>query len=100
MRALLKCGLECAWIDHGDAMLAQRYDHLRAAVLGSPSEGVLTRDRHASQAATTFAMAVLLDYLGVRLTTLSQGLQAASNLAVDTLGELAVVVGFTAADAA
>ena len=45
-------------------------------------------------------MAVLLDYLGVRLTTLSQGLQAASNLAVDTLGELAVVVGFTAADAA
>lgn len=33
-RALLALALECAWIDHGPAILTEPFDHVRAAVLG------------------------------------------------------------------
>jgi hypothetical protein len=39
-RALLKSGLECAWLDHGEMMLESRFDHIREAVLGSPRNGL------------------------------------------------------------
>jgi len=38
-RALLKIGLELAWLDHGPMMLEGRFDHIRAAILGSPRRG-------------------------------------------------------------
>lgn len=41
-RALLKVGLECAWIDHGEMMLEPRFDHIRHAVLGEPRAGHFT----------------------------------------------------------
>jgi hypothetical protein len=40
-RALLKCALECAWIDHSDGILEERFDHVRAAVLGQPRDGFI-----------------------------------------------------------
>ena len=40
-RAVLKAALEAAWLDHGDMMLEDRFDHVREAVLGAPSEGFI-----------------------------------------------------------
>src|SRR6185437_4426826 len=40
-RSILKMALECAWIDHGPAMLESRFDHVRAAVLGERRNGCL-----------------------------------------------------------
>ena len=40
-RALLKVCFECAWIDHGEAMLGPEFDHVRDAVLGAPRDGYL-----------------------------------------------------------
>jgi hypothetical protein len=40
-RALLKGAFECAWLDHGEAMLRPEFDHVREAVLGSPHDGYL-----------------------------------------------------------
>ena len=38
-RALLKSALECAWLDHGDAVLDDPFDHIRERVLGAPADG-------------------------------------------------------------
>jgi hypothetical protein len=38
-RSLLKSALECAWLDHGEAMLQPAFDHVRAAILGEPRDG-------------------------------------------------------------
>lgn len=38
-RALLKVALEAAWLDHGEVMLEQRFDHVRSAVLGEARAG-------------------------------------------------------------
>jgi hypothetical protein len=38
-RALLKSALECAWLDHGAAVLEKPFDHLRKRVLGTPGDG-------------------------------------------------------------
>lgn len=46
-RALLKIGLELAWIDHGEIILGDDYDHIRAAVLGEPFDGFIILDAHA-----------------------------------------------------
>jgi hypothetical protein len=40
-RAVLKGALECAWIDHGDKILEEQFDHVRAAVLGQPRDGFI-----------------------------------------------------------
>lgn len=39
-RALLKIALECMWIDHLDEAFEARWDHVRAAVLGEPRQGL------------------------------------------------------------
>jgi len=41
-RALLKSALECAWMDHGEAILEERYNHVRDAILGEPRDGFFT----------------------------------------------------------
>jgi hypothetical protein len=38
-RALLKAAFECAWLDHGEMMLEDRFDHAREAILGKPRDG-------------------------------------------------------------
>jgi hypothetical protein len=38
-RALLKSALECAWLDHGVAVLEEPFDHIRERVLGMPADG-------------------------------------------------------------
>jgi hypothetical protein len=38
-RALLKMGLEFAWLDHGEETLKPKFDHIRAAVLGESRSG-------------------------------------------------------------
>lgn len=40
-RAVLKVGLESAWIDHGERMVEHSFDHVRDAVLGRPRDGFL-----------------------------------------------------------
>ena len=45
-RALLKSAFECAWLDHGEMMLEERFDHLRDAILGLPREGFFLMGRH------------------------------------------------------
>jgi HNH endonuclease len=46
-RALLKTSFECAWLDHGEAMLEPEYDHVRKVVLGEPRDGYLLMPRRA-----------------------------------------------------
>jgi hypothetical protein len=41
-RALLKAGLECAWIDLGEQVLEPQYDHVRDAILDAPRQGYLS----------------------------------------------------------
>lgn len=43
-RALLKSALECAWLDHGEAMLESRFDHIREVVLGAHRDGYLAME--------------------------------------------------------
>lgn len=39
--AVLKTTFECAWIDHGEAILEPEFDHVREAVRGLPRDGFL-----------------------------------------------------------
>lgn len=40
-RGLLKSAFECAWLDHHEMVIEDRFDHIRAAVLGEPRDGFL-----------------------------------------------------------
>lgn len=46
-RAILKSAFECAWLDHGEMMLEERFDHIREAVLGVPRDGFFAAMRKA-----------------------------------------------------
>lgn len=45
-RSLLKSALGCAWLDHGEMLLEERFDHIRDAILGQPWPGFLLIGRH------------------------------------------------------
>jgi hypothetical protein len=82
-RGLLKSALECSWIDHGKIMLEPRFDHIRAAVLGEPRDGLFvmlnTADPSSGKVSLTYElmpydddtwrMVVWADYYGVFLGT-------------------------------
>lgn len=111
-RALLKCGLEFAWVEHGEEMLDAKYDALRTAVLGTPRSGVFTLDNRGEPNAEhvvtryefinahdgTLQMAVFLDYLGSRMATLSTSLPAWPDASIDALRSMATVVAFEPSD--
>lgn len=40
-RSILKSTLECAWLDHREAMLDPKWDHVRDAILGKDRRGYL-----------------------------------------------------------
>lgn len=44
-RAVLKSALECAWLDHGEAVLGHEFDHVREAILGTPRDGFVVVPR-------------------------------------------------------
>jgi len=46
-RALLKSALECAWLDHAEAMLDERFDHVRDAIRGQLWTGFFLIGRNA-----------------------------------------------------
>lgn len=82
-RALLKQALECAWLDSGNEAFGPRYDHIRAAVLGSARNGYLALSLHGDLERTggwltclwatdntgQERMIVIGDYFGVSLGT-------------------------------
>lgn len=82
-RALLKAGLECAWLDHGEMMFETRFDHVRDAVLGRPRDGFFALENSANPDSTeatltyhlqpyeqnTWRMSVGVQYFGVFLGT-------------------------------
>ncbi len=107
-RALLKSALECAWLDHGQAMLEPKWDHVRAAVLGEPRAGffaVLAKADPNSTKITltynlvryegdTWRMWVAAEYYGVFVATDSR----LSRPVRDVPDELLSVMTFTASD--
>lgn len=82
-RALLKAGLECAWLEEGENVLDPRLDHVRAAVLGEPRDGYVmfaTKSdnpdsrsvelvQHAVQVADVWRMVVVVSIFGVTMAT-------------------------------
>ena len=82
-RALLKCALECAWLDDGEAMLEDRFDHVRDAILGQPRDGffILVSRRSpdktsiditydfATDGNQTTRVWVIADFYGIRVGT-------------------------------
>ena len=62
------------------------------------SEHVVTRYELIDAVDGTVQMAVLLDYLGMRLATLSMPFPTASNPDLDALKQMAIVIPFEASD--
>jgi hypothetical protein len=108
-RSLLKGALECAWIDHGEALLEPRFDHVRAAVLGEPRNGFLLvalrgePDHNGTELTYRLTpdadgqtrMAVVARYYGIPLETNSLLAEPAIDQAIE---EHALVVRFTVSD--
>ena len=93
-RALLKVGLEFAWLDHGEQTLEPRFDHVRAAVLGESRNGFFaTANRvnpnRTGMQATYFLvdldagecrMALVVEFAGVVMLTDSRLIQLGADL--------------------
>jgi hypothetical protein len=47
-RALLKMGLECAWLDHGEVVFEDRFDALRSLILGERFTGLFALYKNAN----------------------------------------------------
>jgi hypothetical protein len=65
-RALLKSALECAWLDHGEAMLESCFDHIREAVLGAHRDGYLAMETQVSNPNST-TIKLYYDLIGQQL---------------------------------
>ena len=82
-RALLKTGMECAWIDQGSRMFGSKYDSIRSAVMGDPREGFFAAVTKGNPDSTDIRvsyqlrtedtddcrMLVVANYLGVQVAT-------------------------------
>lgn len=82
-RALLKIGLEVAWLDHGMRMLGRPYDHVRDAILDRPRDGFVVIAKKGNPdserlsltydfAADGAEMWIVADLFGVTLATASK----------------------------
>jgi hypothetical protein len=108
-RALLKAAFECAWLDHGELMLSEEFDHVRHVVLGEPRNGFLalgrTGDPEHNGLQVTYGFWGPPGAQGMWVAAKCLGLDhfTDSRLAVpaepDLLGEYAMVFPFTVADA-
>jgi hypothetical protein len=95
-RSLLKCAFECAWLDHGHLMLEERFDHIRAALLGEPYAGLLAvlrrGDPNDTEVSITYnfradeagdAMWVYGSFFGIRMFTDSRLAEPVNKLPED-----------------
>lgn len=95
-RAVLKTAFECAWIDHGEAILEPEFDHVREAVRGWPRDGFLLvgregdPDHNGTELTYGFAgaegergMWVVARYLGLSLATDSRLAESVDEAALE-----------------